>query len=232
MLHIRRRVRFFFSAMAACLTLSWRTSPTYTVLRLTSNLVPPILTLISSVLGKYVLDLLSGSFGQDNQIALLIMLSVGICISAIGVSAIQKAQTYMQSMHDELINKELALFMMDRAGTADLEYFDNAEYYDKLTACTRDAPMIAYLLWNTLSAISAVFTVLIAVSVLGRLNVLYCILTIAAAIPSSIASVKYTKRPCDRADAECGGTSPFRYSPPHAGEQRIPHPAESIRHRP
>ena len=140
MLHIRRRVRFFFSAMAACLTLSWRTSPTYTVLRLTSNLVPPILTLISSVLGKYVLDLLSGSFGQDNQIALLIMLSVGICISAIGVSAIQKAQTYMQS------NKELALFMMDRAGTADLEYFDNAEYYDKLTACTRDAPMIAFLL--------------------------------------------------------------------------------------
>ena len=126
MLHIRRRVRFFFSAMAACLTLSWRTSPTYTVLRLTSNLVPPILTLISSVLGKYVLDLLSGSFRQDNQIALLIMLSVGICISAIGVSAIQKAQTYMQSMHDELINKELALFMMDRAGTADclpsLEY--------------------------------------------------------------------------------------------------------------
>ena len=146
MLHIRRRVRFFFSAMAACLTLSWRTSPTYTVLRLTSNLVPPILTLVSSVLGKYVLDLLSGSFGQDNQIALLIMLSVGICISAIGVSAIQKAQTYMQSMHDELINKELALFMMDRAGTADLEYFDNAEYYDKLTACTRDAPMIAFLL--------------------------------------------------------------------------------------
>ncbi len=193
MMRFYNRIHSFVSAMAACLTLSWRTSPTYTVLRLTSNLVPPILTLISSVLGKYVLDLLSGSFGQDNQIALLIMLSVGICISAIGVSAIQKAQTYMQSMHDELINKELALFMMDRAGTADLEYFDNAEYYDKLTACTRDAPMIAYLLWNTLSAISAVFTVLIAVSVLGRLNVLYCILTIAAAIPSSIASVKYTK---------------------------------------
>ena len=40
------------------------------------------------------------------------------------------------------------------------------------------------------------------------------------------------QRPGDRADAECGGTAPLRHRPPHAGEQRIPHPAESIRHRP
>ena len=40
------------------------------------------------------------------------------------------------------------------------------------------------------------------------------------------------QRPCDGAHAECGGTAPFRYRPPHAGEQRIPHPAESICHRP
>lgn len=37
----------------------------------------------------------------------------------------------------------------------DLEYFDDPDYYDKLTACTRDAYAIENLLWNTLSAVSA-----------------------------------------------------------------------------
>ena len=190
---VKKQISTFFSAMRDCLTLSWRTSPFYTVLRLLCNLIPPIITLVNSLLGKYMLDLLAGGFGQGKEHTLLFLLAGAICLTGILHSVIQKAQLYMQSMHEELIRRDLALYMMDRAGKMDIEYFDNAEYYDKLNACTRDAPMIAHLLWNTLSAISAACTMLIAFTILGRVNLFYCLLILLAAIPSSIASVKYTK---------------------------------------
>lgn len=183
----------FFSAMRDCLVLSWKTSPCYTLLRLVCNLAPSLLSLFTALLGKCILDLLTGRFGQEQKMAYLLLFAGGLCLAGILRSAMQKAQIYLQSVHDELISQELALFMMDRAGTVDIEYFDNADYYDKLAACTRDAPMIAQLLWSTLSAISAAFSVLIAFSMLGQLNLLYGIITILAVAPSSLASAKYTK---------------------------------------
>lgn len=190
---LRHKIGSFFSAMGDCLTLSWRTSPAYTVLRLLCNVIPPLLTLLASLLGKYVLDLLAGTYGGGREYALLLLFSGCLCLIAIVRSLLQKAQTYMQLMHNELINKELALYMMERAGTMDLEFFDNADYYDKLNACVRDAPMIGNLLWNTLSAVSASVTVLISFTVLGRANIFFSLLTILAAVPASIASAKYTK---------------------------------------
>lgn len=189
----KEQIRAFFSAMRDCLILSWRTSSFYTIFRLLCNLVPPIIVLVNSLLGKYMLDLLAGGDGQGREHTLLFLLAGGICLCGLIHALVQKVQIYMQSIHEELINKELALYMMDRAGNIDIEYFDNAEYYDKLNACTRDAPMIAHLLWNTLSAISAACTMIIAFSVLGQVNLLYCLLILLAAVPSSIASVKYTK---------------------------------------
>ena len=83
--------------------------------------------------------------------------------------------------------------MMDKAGHADIEYFDNAAYYDKLSACTRDAPVIAHLLWNALSAISAVFSLTISFCALSQLNIIYGVFMICAAVPSSIVAAKYTR---------------------------------------
>lgn len=190
---IQGHIGAFFSAMADCLVLSWKTAPFYTLLRLLCNLVPPIIILINSLLGKYILDVLAGGLGKGQEHTIFLLLTGTLCLTGILRSLVQKAQTYMQSMHEQIINRELALYMMDRAGNVDIEYFDNAEYYDKLNACTRDAPTIAYLLWNTLSAISSACTMLIAFTVLGRVNLLYCFCILFAAIPSSVASVKYTR---------------------------------------
>ena len=75
--------------------------------------------------------------------------------------------------------------------SADLEFFDNPEYHDKLTAA--DSTAVANLLWNALSCISASVSFIGAFLVLYRVNILYGILMMAAAFPSSIAAAKYTK---------------------------------------
>lgn len=152
----------FFSAIFACLTISWRTSALYTVLRLSCNLFFPVLSLVSALLGKCILDLLAGLSGCPDPKRYLILFSGGLLFVNVLRSLLQKTQLYAQNMHGDMIGRELALFMMDKAGDADIEYFDNAEYYDKLSACTRDASVISYLLWNTISAAGALFSMLVS----------------------------------------------------------------------
>ena len=185
--------RSFFSVIRTCFTLSWKTSALYTVLRLSCNLLVPALSLAGAFLGKYILNLIAGISQGPNPIWYLFSLSGGLLLANVLRSLLQKAQIYAQNLHEEIINRELALFMMDKAGTADIEYFDNAEYYDKLSACTRDAFVISQLLWNTISAVGALFSLIVSFIALSRLKWIYGVLMLCATIPASIASVKYTK---------------------------------------
>ena len=107
--------------------------------------------------------------------------------------ASQKAIQYSQAMQTEMLNGEIALDMMQRALTADLEYFDNPEYYDRLQSASQDSMSVSYILWNVLSCISASVAFIGAFVVLYTANPLYGLVMMAAAIPASIAAAKYTK---------------------------------------
>lgn len=189
----KRKFLQFTGAVRSCFMLSWKTSALYTILRLVTSFVPAMLLLLEALLGKYMLDLLAGGFGQIHQAECLLLLACGILLARISSSLLQKAQSYMQITHDDIINRELSLRIMEKAGTVDIEYFDNADYYDKLTTGMRDAPVIAQLIWNTLSAVSAAFSVFITFIALRQSNIVYGIITIVAAAPSSAVAAKYTK---------------------------------------
>lgn len=188
-----KRLFTFFSAVTDCLILSWRTSRLYTLLRLLCSLIPPLLTLVTALLGKFIIDLLTGVLAVPAPTVYLFLFMGGLLAANIFRSLLQKVQLYTQSMHSDIINKELALYIMDKAGKADLEYFDNADYYDKISSCTRDSSVIANLLWNTITAISATFSVVISFVALGRLSIFYSIVILCACVPSSIVAVRYTR---------------------------------------
>ena len=183
--------RAFLSAVSFCFSLSWRTSPFYTALRLLSNLLPSVIGIVTAWLGKCLLDMLSGAqLGGQREVLLLAAAMLALALLRGGV---QKAGVYAQSMHEDMIQGELAAYLMEKAIGMDLEYFDDPNYYDKLTACTRDAYAIENLLWNTLSAVSAGISAFLACVVVCRANLLYGVLMIVAAVPSSIAGARYMK---------------------------------------
>lgn len=183
----------FFSTVFYCMSLSWRASKFYTVVRIASQVMAPVLTIGAAFVGKYLLDLLAGGWLVKDAAKTLYLLFA--CLLAVSLlrAASQKIQQYCQSMHDDVVRGKLALIMMERSLAADLEYFDNPDYHDKLMAATRDSSAIANLLWNALSCISAGVSFLGAFLVLCQANVLYGLLMMAAAFPSSIAAAKYTK---------------------------------------
>lgn len=183
----------FFSTFFYCLTLSWKASKLYTVVRIASQTLTPILTIGAAFIGKYLLDLLTGEWPTEDAARTLLLLFA--CLLAISLlrAVSQKIQQYCQSMHDDVVRGRLALIMMDHSLTADLEYFDNPAYHDKLITATRDSMAIATLLWSALSCVSAAVSFLGAFLVLCQANVLYGFLMAGAAFPSSIAAAKYTK---------------------------------------
>ena len=163
------------------------------MVRIAGEILTPLLTIAVSFVGKYLIDLLAGVWVVEDTAGTLIFLFACLLTISLLRAVSYKVLQYCQSMHHDLISGRLAVILMDRSVSMDLEYFDNPAYYDKLMAATRDSSAINTLLWNALSCISACVSFLGAFLVLCRSNVFYGLLMIAAAIPSSIAGARYTK---------------------------------------
>lgn len=189
---LRQGLSLWRETIGACFSISWKASPFYTMLRLAGSLFPSLFAVLTSLLGKYLLDILAGAAVQHPYQAVLGIFA-GLLLTAVCSAGIQKAGQYAQSMHEDIMGKMLSLKMMEKASDADIEYFDNPMYYDRLTACMRDVSAIQYLMWNVLSALSAGVSFCIIFLILSCKNVIYSFTVLAAAVPASIASAKYVK---------------------------------------
>ncbi|NLE04257.1 MAG: ABC transporter ATP-binding protein [Crenarchaeota archaeon] len=183
----------FFSTILYCMTLSWRASHFYTVFRLFGRIITPICALISSYLVKYTLDLLSGSLHVNNKTYVLITLLVGTLIIALVTSGIQKGLQYCQTIHSEIISNQITMQVITKSLKADLEFFDNPKYHDKLSAVSRDSLSIVNILWNVLECISSFIAFICAFVILSGSNFYYGLAVFLAAIPFSIAGAQFTK---------------------------------------
>ena len=193
MKNIYKGLPSFWATIIWCLALSWKSSKLYTIIRITADIITPLLTIFAAFVGKHLLDLLSGSWVVTDTYPILFLL-FGLLFAIAIVRVISNtAVQYSQSMQTEQINGKIALDMMGRALAADLEFFDNPEYYDKLQAATQDSMSVSYILWNVLSCISASVAFIGAFIVLFQASPIYGLVMMGAAIPASIAAAKYTK---------------------------------------
>jgi len=191
--NITKGLPSFLATVKWCLALSWKSSKFYTIIRIAADIVTPLLAIVAAFVGKHLLDLLSGAWEVYDTYFTLLLLFAGLLAIAFTRMASGKATGYSQAMQTEMINGQIALDMMHRALAADIEYFDNPEYYDRLQSATQDSMSVSYILWNVLSCISASVSFIGAFAVLYTASPLYGLLMMAAAIPASIAAAKYTK---------------------------------------
>ena len=190
---VKSAIMSFAGTITYCVALSWKASCFYTLIRLTGRVFTPVSSIISSFFLKYIIDLLSGAWTPpDEYSALLALLGASLALAIIN-AGIRKAVQYCQTLHGELLSRYITTMLMDKALGADIEFFDNPSYHDKLMAASRDSYSLVNILWNVLEHISACITFLGAFIVLSGSDVLYGIAVVAAAFPSAITGAKYTK---------------------------------------
>lgn len=187
------RVRNFFLSIKYCLTLSWKTSRFYTVVRMISGLIPTILTIAAAYAGKYILNILSGTWKIAEPFQALLFLLILVMVTQIVKSVTRELSQYCQIMHDDMMNSHMSLFMMEKALHVDLECFDNVEYHDSFTWASQNSRVITTITWNTISLIESAVSFVCVFAILCSVNWGYGVLMAMAAFPASVAAVRYTK---------------------------------------
>jgi len=189
----QKSISVLFSTLRWCLSFAWKTSKFFTLVQIGSQIFIPLLTILASFIGKYLFNLLAGSWVVEDSISTLVTLFIAMLSIALLRVIFDKLTQYSQSMQSEMLRSKIALSMMDRSLSSDLEYFDNPSYYDKHLSAFRDSSAMTAIFWNALACVSAFVSFMAVFVILAQAKILYGLLMVIAAIPASIASAKYTK---------------------------------------
>jgi len=143
---------------------------------------------------REVINILANQGGGEAGygVVLLVMLAL-LLACAFARLGMQRAMEYCQAMHEDILSGKLSTVLTERVLSADLEYFDDPSYHDKIAAADTDSHAITYITWNAMSAISAVIAFIGVFAVLAQARPLYGFVMLVAALPSSVIAARYTK---------------------------------------
>lgn len=189
------KLKFFeyIGAVSYCIKLSWCTSKVYTMTRLICEIIVPVMGILTSFFSKFLLYIFDGNLVVINPYKSCVLYLGCILVFQIVKNVGNKLIHYIQSLHESILEEKIAIMLMDCATNAELEYFDNTDYYNILQSGTRDSSAIIQIMWNALSFISSSVCFCIIFAIFWLENHLYGGLLLGAAIPYAIASTQNTK---------------------------------------
>ena len=186
-------VKNSFSTLVFCLLFCLESTKLLTLVRLVLSIIPALLTLLTSYMGKILLDLISSSLESEEKRKVFLIYSLLFFGTIILQIILQNASNYVESTHSDILNNKIALKIMQKTTNIDLEYYDSAEYYDQLTVSVRDGQAISSIVWNAISLVSGALRLAAVLAIIIHKNYVYCVVMIFAAIPSAFFSLKMTK---------------------------------------
>ncbi len=187
-----KKLKEFGKNVVYCLKFSWMTSSLYTIIRVITSILPSLMTIILSYIGKYVLDILADEPSDVQKYRFIVLLCVFLLINIL-LAVMRNVNQYVQVVHSDMLNAKLSQNILQKSLQADLEYFDNTEYHDALILATRNVSAITEIIWQTVQALSSGITSVGVFLILCSQNWLYGILTAVASVPAAVASIRYTK---------------------------------------
>lgn len=177
--------------------LVWQSSPRWMVARVFTLALQGVLPLVSLFLLKLIIDQISTSVGAADKAAafhhaLMLLLLLGFVM--LTMSAVTSLAVLTSSAQAQRVTDFMQNLLLEKSVAADLEYYENAQYYDTLQRAQQEAPFrpnqilnrVAQILQNGISL----------VGIVGLLISLYwglaAILLVAAA-PALLVRLRFSK---------------------------------------
>jgi len=182
------------STIIWCLDFSWSASKSYTLVRIAVGVSLPLIAVLMAFVSREVINILANQGGSEagDGAVLLVMLAFLLAFALVRLG-MQRTMEYCQAMHEDILSGKLSTVLMERVLSADLEYFDDPSYHDKIAAADTDSHAITYITWNAMNAVSAVVAFIGVFAVLAQVRPLYGFVMLVAALPSSVIAARYTK---------------------------------------
>lgn len=177
-----------------CLNSAWESSKIYTVARIIIKMFLPIITLLVSYITANITNALAGQISTDRPESIFLRLMILLVSMQILSMILNKILAYASQNHNELLDKDINLNIMDVCTNSDIEMYDNPQYYDRLELAKRDSQAIVNILWSVLDFISAALSFFSVLAVICSSEYLLALIITISAIPAAIISHYVTKK--------------------------------------
>ena len=188
-----RNISSFYNVFKTCLSIAWRSSKFYTLLRIAIKIVSGLVTVGMVFITKNIINTIVSAATINNPETLLVFYIVLMLILRITSSSLSKLSDYISTIHNETVEKNITVHMMNTAVKADMEFFDSTKYYDAFEAVNRDIKALANSMWFIFDSVQCLATIISAIAILTQISPLVPIIVICAAIPATIVEHKYIK---------------------------------------
>ena len=185
--------KLFFKTIRYCVKFSWNASKFYSIIRLICSVLKPFISITGIYATKIILDV----FVSQEDITLKIsQVILGLCLLSllkIMDKAIVNFESYINVVHNELIENIIMQNMFEIALDTDLSMYDTPQYYDVFMSAKRDAMSWTNIVWNVILCFTAFLSFITSFIALGRNNVFFALIISIMTVPSACLGQKYTK---------------------------------------
>jgi ATP-binding cassette subfamily B protein len=179
------------------LRLVWQSSPGWTIARTTLLLLLGILPLVLIYLSKLIIDTVTASLAnadKNNGFNSVISLLVIAGIITVLITLCQSLTELVNTAHTQRVTDYMQGIIQKKSIEADLEYYENAQYYNTLQRAQQEAPYRPPQILNRLTQVGQN-----GISLLGIIGLLLSLhwgiigILVVSSIPALLVKVKYSK---------------------------------------
>ena len=185
----------FFQIICYCFKTAFQASKLYFCLIVLIDLITLAVPFVSLVLSKQIVNLITLAVQTKAMLVQeLLFLAVTVAVINVLSAALSVLRENIQSLHGELIRRDVETELAEKAAGLDLKFFDSYAFYDQLQDSRSNSQFIGNMAFQLLQLGRAAVQLLIAFFMLARLDFLLAVLLLGTSIPSIIANRKVFER--------------------------------------
>ncbi|MEK6899272.1 MAG: ABC transporter ATP-binding protein [Nanoarchaeota archaeon] len=195
----KTKVKFSDKIDALKLVMGWtfKASPLMFFLIVLITILGGLIAIIEPYLFKLILDKIISSDGSTPNLASAFAIGIGgilivYAIARITQSIFWDAQNVIKRVYGQVIDKEAALFMMDKISSLDATYFENPEYHTTLSKANDALWRANEFFWQSTFLFGQLVSIIVIIGTLISFSPLVVLLVILGTMPSIILAFKTT----------------------------------------
>jgi ATP-binding cassette subfamily B protein len=171
------------------LALVWRSSPTQTIALGVLTVVGGLFPLGVAYAGKRIVDAVVARSAAETTRWVLVELAL-----VIGLAIVQRGLGLVRSLLGARLGVDINVAILEKALGLDLRFFEDAEFYDKLTRARREASSrpIA-LITGSFGLVQSILTLVGYAALLLRFSAWTVVALALATVPATVAEMRYSK---------------------------------------
>jgi ATP-binding cassette subfamily B protein len=181
-----------FQYSGRAIGLVWQTQPTLTLIIALVTVLAGLLPGAIAYVGKLIVDAVVAASNNEGTTAIALTY-VGLEASLVIIlAATQRGQNVCRSLLRVMLAQKVNELILEKALQLDLTYFEDSEFYDKMTRARREASSRPLsLVTRTFGLIQDIISLATYAVLLLKLSVWAVIILAAAALPAFVAETRF-----------------------------------------